>query len=81
VFIGATTDKYFRAFDAHTGELLWSPRIPYTASATPLTYRLHERGRQYVVVAAGGHGWSEPGDALIAYALPEALPEALPDPR
>jgi quinoprotein glucose dehydrogenase len=71
VFIGATTDKYFRAFDAHSGELLWSPRIPYTANSTPLTYRLNERSRQFVVVAAGGHGWSEPGDAVIAYALPK----------
>ena len=31
---------------------------------------LREDGRQYVVVASGGHGWSEPGDALLAFALP-----------
>lgn len=70
VFIGATTDKYLRAFDAGTGELLWSHRLPFTANATPITYRLRREGRQYVVVAAGGHGWSEPGDALVAFALP-----------
>jgi quinoprotein glucose dehydrogenase len=69
VFIGATTDKFFRAFDAENGELLWQRRIPYTANATPMTYRLPD-GRQFVVVAAGGHGWSEPGDALLAFALP-----------
>ncbi len=70
VFIGATTDKYLRAFDAETGELLWSHRLPFTANATPLTYRRGADGRQFVVVAAGGHGWSEPGDALVAFALP-----------
>ena len=69
LFIGATTDRFFRAFDVQSGEELWSTRIPYTANATPLTYRLHENSKQYVVVASGGHGWSEPGDALIAYAL------------
>jgi quinoprotein glucose dehydrogenase len=71
VFIGATTDKFFRAFSATTGEEVWSARLPYTANATPITYRLSEAARQFVVVAAGGHGWSESGDALIAYALPE----------
>jgi quinoprotein glucose dehydrogenase len=70
VFIGATTDKYLRAFDAKTGELLWSHRLPFTANATPLSYRLRDDGRQFVVVAAGGHGWSEPGDAVVAFALP-----------
>ena len=70
VFIGATTDKYLRAFDARTGELVWSHRLPFTANATPLRYRLREDGRQFVVVAAGGHGWSEPGDAVVAFALP-----------
>jgi len=69
-FIGATTDKFLRAFDARTGEMLWKERLPYTANATPITYRLRRDARQYVVIAAGGHGWSEAGDALIAYALP-----------
>jgi quinoprotein glucose dehydrogenase len=70
VFIGATTDKSFRAFDARTGEEVFRARIPFTANSTPVTYRVREDGLQFVVVAAGGHGWSEPGDALIAYALP-----------
>jgi len=72
VFIGATTEKVVRAFDADTGEEVWTQRLPYTASATPMTYRLSETGRQYLVIAAGGHGWSEPGDALVAFALPGA---------
>jgi len=71
VFIGATTDKFFRAFDAASGDEIWRFRIPYTANSSPITYRLRQNGRQFVVVAAGGHGWSEPGDALLAFALPE----------
>jgi quinoprotein glucose dehydrogenase len=70
VFIGATTEKIVRAFDARTGDEVWSHRLPYTASATPMTYRLRRDGRQFLVIAAGGHGWSEPGDALVAFALP-----------
>ncbi|MGH7337571.1 MAG: PQQ-binding-like beta-propeller repeat protein, partial [Myxococcota bacterium] len=71
-FIGATTDRYLRAFRTETGEELWRARLPTTAHATPMTYRLREDGRQYVVVAAGGHGLipSKAGDSLIAFALP-----------
>ncbi len=71
VFIGATTDKFLRAFDTRSGEEVWSQRLPYTANSNPMTYRLRQDGKQYVVVAAGGHGWSEPGDALMAFALPD----------
>ncbi len=70
VFIGATTDKFFRGFSVETGEEIFRRRIPFTASANPITYRLRREARQFIVIAAGGHGWSEPGDALIAYALP-----------
>ncbi len=70
VFIGATTDKFVRGYDARSGELVWKHRLPYTANATPLTYRARPDGRQYLVVVAGGHGWSAPGDATIAFALP-----------
>ncbi len=70
VFIAATTDRYLRAFDSETGEELWSHRLPFTGNATPMTYRLGPDGRQYVVIAAGGHVWSESGDALMAFALP-----------
>jgi len=71
VFIGATTDRYLRAFSTDTGDELWRHRLPYTGNATPMTYRLGPDGRQYVVIAAGGHVWSTPGDHLIAFALPD----------
>ena len=70
-FIGATSDGYFRAFDSRSGETVWQTRLPYTGNATPLSYRAREGGRQFVVIAAGGHGWSEPGDAIVAFALPQ----------
>ena len=69
VFIGATTDKYLRAFDTESGEEVWRHRLPFTANSSPITYRLGPEQRQYVVVAAGGHGWSESGDAMVAFAL------------
>lgn len=70
VFIAATTDRYLRAFDSETGEEVWSHRLPFTGNATPMTYRLGPEGRQYIVIASGGHVWSESGDALMAFALP-----------
>lgn len=70
-FIGATSDGYFRAFDSRSGELLWRTVLPYTGNSTPLSYRARKNGRQFVVIAAGGHGWSAPGDAIVAFALPE----------
>lgn len=71
VFIAATTDKFLRGFDAQTGEEIWKQRLPYTGNSTPMTYRLRPTSKQYVVIAAGGHGWSEPGDALMAFTLPD----------
>ena len=70
-FIGATTDKAFRAFDAHSGEEIWSTRIPYTGNASPMSFRLRPDARQYVVLAAGGNLLTEPGDALLAFRLKE----------
>jgi quinoprotein glucose dehydrogenase len=73
VFVGAAMDDYLRAFDIETGEELWKGRLPAGAQATPMTYRLRPAGKQYVVVAAGGHGGLEttPGDYLVAFALPD----------
>jgi quinoprotein glucose dehydrogenase len=70
VFIGATMDRYLRAFDAANGAELWRGRLPASAMATPMTYAWH--GRQYVVVAAGGHGevGTDTSDAVVAFALP-----------
>jgi quinoprotein glucose dehydrogenase len=72
VFIGAAMDGLFRAYDVATGEELWSDALPAGGQANPLTYRVREDGRQYVVIAAGGHGTlgTTPGDWVIAYALP-----------
>ena len=72
VFIGSTMDNLLRAFDAQTGKLLWAGELPYGGHATPMTYATG--GRQYVVIAAGGHPvlGSEIGDAVVAFALPPA---------
>ncbi|UCF20887.1 MAG: pyrroloquinoline quinone-dependent dehydrogenase [Gemmatimonadota bacterium] len=73
VFIGAAMDDYLRAFDVDTGEELWKGRLPAGGQATPMTYRLRPEGKQFVVIAAGGHGGLETklGDYLVAFALPE----------
>jgi len=72
VFIAATVDDYLRAIDLKTGEELWKGRLPAGGQATPMTYRISETGKQYVVVAAGGHSraGTKLGDALVAFALP-----------
>ncbi|MDH4017437.1 MAG: PQQ-binding-like beta-propeller repeat protein, partial [Actinomycetota bacterium] len=71
-FIAAAMDDYLRAFDTETGEELWRGRLPAGGQATPMTYRVDERGRQFVVIAAGGHAimGTRLGDAVVAYALP-----------
>ena len=70
VFIGAALDNYLRAFDARTGRELWRGRLPAGGQATPMTYVWG--GRQYVLIASGGHAKSgtRRGDSLVAYALP-----------
>jgi quinoprotein glucose dehydrogenase len=72
IFIGASLDDALRAFDVETGAELWRARLPAGGQATPMTYRLRPDGRQYVVIAAGGHGTlgTTQGDWLLAYALP-----------
>jgi quinoprotein glucose dehydrogenase len=70
VFIGATMDERFRAFDVETGEELWETPTPTAAMATPMTYEVN--GTQFVAVAAGGHMWQysfKIGDSLIAWRL------------
>ncbi len=70
-FIGATVDNYLRAFSTETGEQLWPARLPAGGQATPMTYEAN--GKQYIVIAAGGHGsfGTKVGDYVIAYALPD----------
>lgn len=74
VFIGATKDEMFRAFDRASGDVLWKTRLPAGGYATPATYEAG--GRQYVVIAAGGGGkpGTKQGDAYVAFALPGAQP-------
>ncbi len=78
VFIGAAMDGQLRAFDLETGDELWSDALPAGGQATPMTYRLEDDGRQWLVIAAGGHATlgTEPGDALVAYALPTSSSKA-----
>lgn len=72
VFIGATQERAFRAFDTSAGHELWRASLPAGGQANPMTYISRKSGRQFVVIAAGGHVMlqSPLGDAIIAYALP-----------
>ncbi|MFC0204648.1 outer membrane protein assembly factor BamB family protein [Novosphingobium soli] len=73
VFIAASQDRRLHAYDIGNGHELWSARLPAVGAAMPITY-VSPRGRQYVVIAAGGH-FAIPGpraNAVVAYALPEA---------
>ena len=72
VFIGATNDSRFRAFDKETGEELWTTRLPASAHATPMTYLGEKTKKQFVVIAAGGGNKYSEGyaDELVAYTLP-----------
>jgi len=69
LFIGASRDECFRAFDARTGEELWKVKLPAGGYATPATYSVD--GRQYIVIACGGGKMgTKSGDAYVAFALP-----------
>jgi quinoprotein glucose dehydrogenase len=70
VFTAASTERYLRAFDSATGEEVWKGTLPVPAQATPMSYML--RGKQFVVIAAGGHPdfGTAPSDSLVAFALP-----------
>ncbi|MFN0101146.1 MAG: pyrroloquinoline quinone-dependent dehydrogenase [Bryobacteraceae bacterium] len=70
LFIGATRDEMFRAYDAKTGEVLFETKLPAGGYATPAVYSVN--GKQYVVIACGGGGrmTTKSGDAYVAFALP-----------
>jgi quinoprotein glucose dehydrogenase len=70
VFIGASADGMIRALDVETGAELWRHELPAGGQATPMTYQVG--GKQYVVIAAGGHSnlGTPLGDYLVAFALP-----------
>lgn len=73
LFVGATIDRRFRAFDSTSGRLLWEVELEAAAHAVPMTF-LGRDGRQYVAVVAGGGSYlgSAPGTTLVAFALPAA---------
>lgn len=70
VFTSAATDSYLRAFDIENGKELWKYQLPAGGQATPMTYSLN--GKQYLVIAAGGHGklGTKQGDYVLAFTLP-----------
>ncbi len=70
VFSAAGMDGKLHAFDSATGAELWSYDLPAGGQATPMTYTLN--GKQYLVLAAGGHGklGTKQGDSLLAFTLP-----------
>jgi quinoprotein glucose dehydrogenase len=69
VFVAATMDNHLRAFNSETGELLGEFILPASAQATPMTYMVN--GKQFIVIAAGGHGklHTKQGDFLVAYSV------------
>jgi quinoprotein glucose dehydrogenase len=71
VFTAAAMDNYLRAFDSETGKEVWKYELPAGGQATPMTYTLN--GKQYLVIAAGGHGklGTKQGDYVIAFTLAE----------
>jgi quinoprotein glucose dehydrogenase len=63
-------DNAIRAFDADSGKEIWKYDLPAGGQATPMTYTLN--GKQYLVIAAGGHGklGTKQGDYVLAFTLP-----------
>jgi quinoprotein glucose dehydrogenase len=72
VVVAGTNDRFVRAFDITDGRELWRGQLPGRGKATPMTYEV--RGRQYLVVAAGGDALADSGAAVVAFALPERTP-------
>ena len=71
LFIGATADNKFRAFNKRTGKLMWETTLPASGVATPAVYAVD--GQQYVVIACGGSKWGgKNGDSYVAFRLPQS---------
>ena len=69
IFIGATPDRKFRAYDTEDGSVLWETELPAAGFATPSMYSVD--GKQYVVIAAGGGRMGPPsGSEYLAFRLP-----------
>jgi quinoprotein glucose dehydrogenase len=73
IFIGATADSSFRAFESRTGKQLWVAELAASAYAAPVTYKGSKSGKQFVVIAAGGGGYfrGKTSDEVVAFALPD----------
>ena len=72
LFIAASKDGKFRAFNKRTGKLLWEAKLPAPGFATPATYEIN--GRQFIVIACGGGKLgTKSGDSYVAFALPKAV--------
>ncbi|HYJ34980.1 MAG TPA: PQQ-binding-like beta-propeller repeat protein [Rhizomicrobium sp.] len=72
IFIGATDDSRFRAFETRTGKEIWTYKLDASAHASPITFQGKD-GKQYVaIVATGGSFVHSPpvGDSLVVFALP-----------
>lgn len=69
VFIAATQDQMFRAFDRDSGEILWETKLPTGGFATPSVYAVDDK--QYVVIACGGTRDTPPGNEYVAFSLPK----------
>lgn len=68
VFIAATQDQMFRAFDRATGEVLWETKLPTGGFASPSVYEVD--GKQYIVIACGGTRDTPAGNQYVAFSLP-----------
>lgn len=70
IFTSAAMDLYLRAFDSDSGKELWKYQLPAGGQATPMTYSVNNK--QYLVIAAGGHGKlrTKQGDYVLAFTLP-----------
>ena len=80
VFIGATNDSRFRAFDSKSGKLLWETKLEASGHTSPITY-MGRDGRQYVaLMAAGGGDFLNGGfsNSLVAFVLPDVPRKPLP---
>jgi len=71
IFIGATADSRFRAFDSRTGKQLWVEELAASAHAAPVTFIGKKSGKQFVVIAAGGGGYfrGKTSDEVVSFAL------------
>jgi quinoprotein glucose dehydrogenase len=70
VFVAASQDNIFRAFDSEDGSLLWEHQLPAGGQAAPMSYVIDRQ--QFIVIAAGGRSVvGTPGDWIVAFALPE----------